>query len=224
MTKGKELTMKPMSKLKLLIVGALVLGLVAIPAVPAFTFWGFKALVERTGQTQCWNETDNLPDDCSGTGQDGELQAGVRWPALRFIDLRNGTVYDRLTTLIWLKDANCFSVKDWPGALTTIEWLNEGTDSACAEYTAGQIDDWRLPNVKELQSLIDFGKVGPALPSGHPFEKVETRYWSSTTLVSEVSEEAAFAWQIDLDSGDIAPGKKTGIGSQKFVWPVRGGL
>jgi hypothetical protein len=43
--------------------------------------------------------------------------------------------------------------------------LNMGTDFSCAEYAAGTFDDWRLPNVKELQSLIYFGRVNPALPA-----------------------------------------------------------
>ncbi|NIO68243.1 MAG: DUF1566 domain-containing protein, partial [Anaerolineae bacterium] len=42
--------------------------------------------------------------------------------------------------------------------------------------------DWRLPNVRELQSLIDYGRQTPALPSGHPFTGVQSSlYWSSTT-------------------------------------------
>ena len=45
--------------------------------------------------------------DCAGTGQDGELQAGVAWPEPRFIDNRDGTVTDNLTGLMWLKDAGC---------------------------------------------------------------------------------------------------------------------
>jgi hypothetical protein len=43
--------------------------------------------------------------------------------------------------------------------------LNMGTDFSCAEYAAGTFDDSPLPNVKELQSLIDFGRVNPALPA-----------------------------------------------------------
>lgn len=31
---------------------------------------------------------------------------------------------------------------------------------------------WRLPNVRELQSLIDYGEYNPALPTGHPFTGV----------------------------------------------------
>jgi hypothetical protein len=43
--------------------------------------------------------------------------------------------------------------------------LNMGTDFSWAEDAAGTFDDWRLPNVKELHSLIDFGHVNPALPA-----------------------------------------------------------
>ena len=45
--------------------------------------------------------------------------------------------------------------------------------------------DWRLSNIKELQSLIDYGHADPALSEGHPFSDVQpTCYWSSTSVDS----------------------------------------
>ncbi|MCP4628264.1 MAG: hypothetical protein GY850_32820 [bacterium] len=80
--------------------------LLAAPG-PAF---GKKAVVERTGQTECWDPADTVYPidkiDCADTGQDGDLQSGVRWPKPRFKDLCNGWVLDRLTGLEWLEDAN----------------------------------------------------------------------------------------------------------------------
>jgi hypothetical protein len=65
-----------------------------------------RARVPQTGQTQCWDASGNLIP-CAGTGLDGEVQAGVPLPTPRFQDNRNGTVTDKLTGLIWLKDATC---------------------------------------------------------------------------------------------------------------------
>ncbi|HEX9868842.1 MAG TPA: hypothetical protein VGC99_09650 [Candidatus Tectomicrobia bacterium] len=64
------------------------------------------APVPQTGQTQCWDASGVLID-CADTGEDGELQAGVRSPVPRFTDRGNGSVRDNLTGLIWLKFPNC---------------------------------------------------------------------------------------------------------------------
>jgi hypothetical protein len=67
-----------------------------------------------------------------------------------------------------------------------------GTDGSVA-------GDWRLPNVKELESLIDFGWHSPALPVGHPFSVVQSYYWSSTTDISRPDN----AWSVNLDDGFV---------------------
>ena len=59
----------------------------------------------KTGQTTCWDTIGNVIP-CPGTGQDGEIQAGVAWPSPRFNDNGNGTVTDKLTGLMWTQNAN----------------------------------------------------------------------------------------------------------------------
>ena len=46
------------------------------------------APVPQTGQTRCWHSDGNnvYVVDCAGTGQDGDVQAGVEWPDPRFTD------------------------------------------------------------------------------------------------------------------------------------------
>jgi hypothetical protein len=44
---------------------------------------------------------------------------------------------------------------------------------------------WRLPNINELESLVDCGMHSPALQAGHPFECIQESYWSSTTSMFE---------------------------------------
>ncbi len=45
--------------------------------------------------------------------------------------------------------------------------------------------DWRLPNSKELFSLVDRSQSDPALPAEHPFTNIQPDvgdlYWSSTS-------------------------------------------
>ena len=77
--------------------------------------------------------------------------------------------------------------------------------------------DWRLPNIKELQSLIDIQNQSPALPDGHPFSAIVSNwYWSSTTYVV-LSD---LAWIVYFVFGDSDIINKT---SSYYIWPVRGG-
>ena len=67
------------------------------------------AAVPRTGQSTCY-DTRGALIKCPGTGQDGDKLAGVAPPVPRFVDNGNGTVTDKLTGLIWLRNANCSTI------------------------------------------------------------------------------------------------------------------
>ena len=182
------------------------------------------APVEKTGQTKCYDGS-GVEIQCAGTGQDGEYQKGVTWPNPRLVDNDNGTVTDNLTGLIWLKNANCtifFSGditgqnnRSWPAALTAANSLASGNCGLTDDSSAG---NWRLPNLRELYSLIDFGEYNPAMQNGHPFISVQSDYyWSSTTN----SANTDAAWDVHMFHGHV------GINSKNtnlyYVWPVRGG-
>jgi hypothetical protein len=168
--------------------------------------------VPKTGQTGCW-DTDGNAIDCAGTGQDGEYQAGVSVDP-RFTDNGDGTVTDNLTGLIWLQDAECFGFRNWTNALSDANGLADGSCGLTDGSVAGE---WRLPNVKELHSLIDFGENNPALPAGHPFSGVQSYYyWSSSSRVGSLT----FAWFVGFNHGRVNDGSRT---ATFYVWPVRGG-
>jgi hypothetical protein len=173
------------------------------------------APVPQTGQWQCWDAADLLID-CADTGQDGDFKAGIAWPIPRFTNLDNGTVRDNLTGLIWLRNANCF-----PGSGIGLLWeeaLNAANHLAapqCGLADGSVAGDWRLPNVNELRSLIDWGNFNLALPDGHPFTSVQSTYGSSTSLEASPSR----AWYVQLSPGNAVPSDKGNI----FAWPVRGG-
>lgn len=160
-----------------------------------------------TGQTFCADINGNrIP--CAGTGQDAENVPTPPWDEPRFLT-DGDTVRDSLTGLNWLKNANVpgFPIS-WREAFDFIETMN-------AEKHAGY-DDWRLPNRRELFSLITFDRHSPALPDGHPFENVFAGwYWTSTT--SAMHEDQA--WHVHLMGGRMFWGSKTGY---ELVWPVRG--
>jgi hypothetical protein len=170
---------------------------------------GTSAHVPRTTRNLC---------PCGSPGDDSELRKGVLWPDPRFTGNANGTVTDNLTGLIWLRNANCFGTRTWDQALTDANTLANGPGCPLADgSTAG---DWRLPNVRELLSLIDYAAHDPAFTSGSPspfFNVQNARYWSSTV----VANNPLAAWDIDFVIGTVNRNQpKTDL---YYVWPVRGG-
>ena len=170
------------------------------------------APVEKTGQTTIY-----------AAGDDGDLEKGVIWPSPRFTNNGNGTVTDNLTGLIWLKNANCDETKMWANALT---YCNNLASGSCGLSDGSSAGDWRLPNVKELQSLIHYGVHSPALPNtagtgqwseGDPFTNVQSYYWSSTTYASNTT----YARYVNMHDGNVLASGKSSYG--RYVWPVRGG-
>ena len=157
------------------------------------------ALVPKTGQKISYR-----------AGDDGALQKGVAWPAPRFVvQPGSNTVLDNLTGLMWTLNANIISGQtNWDGAVDFCRTLNY------AGYS-----DWRLPNRREMLSLIDDGQTNsPVLPAGHPFTNVQSAtYWTSTTYGLGTSR----AWGVSVLNGYSDFFQKT---SFYYVWPVRGGM
>lgn len=210
-------------------------GQYAIPAGVWPVRSGDSGLIKlpRTGQQKCWDEQGILIA-CSGTGQDGDIQAGAAWPDPRFEDNGDAMVTDRLTGIIWTKNANLMLSRDpefdtdgisvngavpWQQALEYIQKLNQ------EEYLG--YSDWRLPNWIELKSLLDYNRYQPALSLGNPFTNIPTPdifwpssaliYWSSTTG----QYRADYTRVIDFSFGQAWSSYK--IDNSFFIWPVRGG-
>jgi hypothetical protein len=158
------------------------------------------------------------------THDDGDLEKGVAWPSTRFTDNNNGTVTDHLTGLIWLKNANCAeATKNWNTAIDYSAALYDGcincfgTAGDCGLSDSSTAGQWRLPNLRELQSLIDYSKSYPVLPSDNHFTGVQSNsYWSSSTDAATTVN----AWYVSLYHGAVIPVGKT---TTNYVWPVRGG-
>ena len=170
----------------------------------------------KTGQQTCYDMNGNVID-CTGTGQDGDIQAGVAWPEPRFTDNGDGTITDNLTGLMWLKNANCFGGMNWQSALDTIANFNHNPGNYNCEGYLANYTDWRLPNINELKSLENDGMaiLSMWLEFTCGFLNVleaPGTYWSSTTYAYRTS--GAWTWFED----EIAEDKTSDNG----VWPVRG--
>jgi hypothetical protein len=105
--------------------------------------------------------------------------------------------YDHLTQRTWLND-KCLDTRamTWQQALDRIKRLNE-------ENAAGY-RDWRLPNIRELESLVDVTSHSPALSARQLFNRVHEGYWSATTSLYE----PRYAWVLYMKDGAIGVGYK----------------
>ncbi|MET0026473.1 MAG: DUF1566 domain-containing protein [Candidatus Thiodiazotropha sp.] len=167
----------------------------------------FQSRLPQTGQRSC-HDSDGLIIDCANSGQDAEYSVGIQWPDNRF-RVCGELVEDRLTDLTWTRCANPAGFPlDWQEALDYVAEMNQ--------QQALGFDDWRMPNRRELRSLISHQTLRPPLPLDHPFTDVFGNwYWTSTTAAVAPDH----AWYISLDGGRMFFGGK----DQSFMlWPVRG--
>ena len=101
-------------------------------------------------------------------------------------------VTDSATGLQWQDDA----VGD------TMEW-REAISHCEDDVSLGGHDDWRLPNINELKTIIDRSRTSPAIVSA--FEHTSSSvYWSSTTLENRHDN----AWGVGFYGSYVGRGTK----------------
>jgi hypothetical protein len=97
---------------------------------------------------------------------------------------------------------------NWPDALSFVRALN-------CDKRAG-FTDWRLPNIRELDSIVDILQHSPAFAQGLVIDSNREGYWSSTTSIYEPT----YAWVLYARDGAIGAGHKPK--ADFYVLPVRG--
>lgn len=134
-----------------------------------------------------------------------------------YADNSNGTITDNKTGLIWQKcsmgynnDATCSD--DGNTTNNTATWVN--AVSYCESLNLASQTDWRLPNVKELKTLVDYSTYNPSINNLFT-NTVANYYWSSSTNVLNTS----YAWVVNFGYGDTYSGGKT---NSYYVRCVRG--
>ncbi|MBF0497857.1 MAG: DUF1566 domain-containing protein, partial [Deltaproteobacteria bacterium] len=189
----------------------------------------YPAQLPQTGQTACYNK-DGGTIDCANTGQDGDVRAGIPWPNPRITDNNDGTITDNLTGLVWIKDPGGLTTwflgpsgnngATWPSALLLASQLSSG--SCCGLSDGSKAGDWRLPNINELRSLIDYSASWPALPTSISSYFCSVfcdpgYYWTSTVA----QDNQAYAWAMELRDGITMDFDR--YTSTQHVWLVRDG-
>ena len=102
---------------------------------------------------------------------------GPTWGVNAFVDNLDGSVSDQASGLTW-QQRDDGRTRDWPAALAYCEALNLSGHS-----------DWRLPNVKELQSIVDYSRPAPALDQRYlQLSDPAAWFWSSTTLGDNIAQ------------------------------------
>ncbi len=146
------------------------------------------------------------------------LVRGPAMPVAAFVDNGDGTVSDSVTGLMWMKcsrgqsGANCAvgsaTEFSWAGALGQAVAANEANESG--------YNDWRLPGAKELESLIDATRSGPAIDTVLFPNTSPDQYWSSTTHPFS----PVIAWLVFFLDGEISGSGKIDANQVRLV---RGG-
>ncbi len=174
--------------------------------------------VERilaTGQTQCFDKAGRVVacDSSEFPGQDGFYQKGC--PSNnRFLNNGDNTVTDTFTGLMWQRNtANTGEDK-----LTWMQALQFCEDLEFAGYK-----DWRLPNVRELSSIVNYNRANQAINS--VFVVGSHLYWTSSTNMRHLnSPELNEAWVVSFLDGTIqgsSKGTDTWDGPRNDILAVR---
>ncbi len=121
-----------------------------------------------------------------------------------FNDNGDKTVTDNITGLTWQQEDNNVTYT-WENALSYCENLS----------LAGQ-SDWRLPNIRELESIVDEAAYSPAIDTTYFPNTNSSYYWSSTTSAYHNN----YTWGVYFNNGVVGYYNKSDSG---YVRCIRGG-
>jgi len=132
--------------------------------------------------------------------QSCNLETTPNAPDHRYQDNADSTVTDLTTNLMWrqcavgLSGADCLS-----GSVEAFTWQGALDAVAASNLAAGfaGYNDWRLPNIKELRSLISLRCIDPAINVNLFPNTPQGWYWSS----SPTAYDSTYSWYVNFGSG-----------------------
>jgi hypothetical protein len=166
---------------------------------------GDPAGLPETGQRECYDLVEGVDvqvpcETANFKGQDAAYSTGcpIDGPdgSGRFADNGDGTVTDNCTGLMWQKDTADVNGNGQSTAQDDTFWFD--ALAYCENLNFAGHDDWRLPNVRELQSLVDYGRFNPSVD---PVFGVLSPYyyWSSTSVARFIAD----AWTVGFQEGFV---------------------
>jgi len=153
--------------------------------------------------------TCDFPDTGQGTsytgtfGEDHDYHSSASTPSFTVYNRAGSSVtVDNRTGLMWVTDpvdAGISGTYNWEGAITACE-SSIGIGGTYAGYS-----DWRLPNSKELVSIVDYTRQNPAINTTYFLNTQTAFYWSATTYVPN----PGVVWGVLFSAGGLNNDVKT---------------
>ena len=136
----------------------------------------------------------------------------VGTPYAELVDNGDGTVTDSSTNLIWQKD----TARDGQDEYRLTTW--DEALSYCESLDLDDKQDWRLPTIKELETIVDLLLWDPATDEVFSEMTASDYYWSSTSKDNDRDS----SWLIDFENGDVSTKSKSSYSG--YVRAIRGGI
>ncbi|MEX8501202.1 DUF1566 domain-containing protein [Leptothrix ochracea] len=113
-------------------------------------------------------------------------------------------VKDNITGLTWEVKTTDGGLRDWTKTYTNYgdNRLGDASTFVTAVNAVGLCGalDWRLPTAEELQSIVDYAGVNPAIDTTFfPNTPASNYFWSSSPVVGGPS----YAWLVDFNGGYV---------------------
>ena len=160
--------------------------------------------IKKTGQTKSYNE-DGVEIDDNSLKDNGYYQKGVDTVYSR--DDVNGTVIDHISGLmwqdnglvnrVWLTIENYHICENDTSSDACFDTSGETAVAYCEDMNLSGYENWRLPNVKEMQRIVDYAHRTPAIDTIFKYSTVGY-YWT----VSSVVYYEDYAWVVNFEYGD----------------------
>ncbi|MBN2524762.1 MAG: DUF1566 domain-containing protein [Deltaproteobacteria bacterium] len=179
-----------------------------------------------TNQRLCYNDSQSIP--CPSEGEEFYGQdAQYGWDVSNTSEERFGRdtsaidqpiVIDNVTGLVWQGcTAGLFGDTCASGSVITLNWA--AALAYCDSLSWGDYTDWRLPDRYELESIVDAGRVNPAIEMTAFPATLSSSFWSS----SSGAYHGTVAWGVNFNNGDVVSYGKDGKGDSTYARCVRGG-